>query len=244
MTDSIYSDHLPVRRLDFTPVPVKKPATSADSPSSVSKDAVDQRFQSIPKRGRAMDDPKEKGAFSGRLLVRTTPEIHQDIYQAAKLSGRSINSWLEAVASKSAQEQIQAAQEIGKPLAPSARLLDDESDELAVLVDAVRPNLKSQKTASIFAFIAAVEAVQVGLNMLRQCLRDDRIDTASALLDAISPLLKGSETIVTPEFIEGVEIFFHGVDAVRKCIKHEDASNTQQVLNQILQFFSTVDSPP
>jgi uncharacterized protein (DUF1778 family) len=246
MTDSTYPIHSAAQISGFEITPsVNPPASSGQLRPALDKGSTTDVGKKKLLAGKRDDmaSPKEKVSFSGRLLVRTNPAIHESVHDAAKLAGRSINAWIEQTISKTAQEELlQAAGTPAKLPPPSLSLLDDESDELAALVDDVRPRLKSQKTASIFAFIGAVEMLQMGLHALRQCLRDDRIDTVSELLDAIVPFLKQPDDLVAPEFGEALTQFFDGLEGIRKCIKNEDTQNTLQVLAQVIDFFSAADS--
>jgi predicted HicB family RNase H-like nuclease len=52
-------------------------------------DSVDDYLDLCRERGEAPDKP-----FSGRFVVRVSPEIHRKVYVSAKKSGQSINAWL------------------------------------------------------------------------------------------------------------------------------------------------------
>ena len=52
-------------------------------------DSVDDYLDLCRERGEAPDKP-----FSGRFVVRVSPEIHRRVYVSAKKSGQSINAWL------------------------------------------------------------------------------------------------------------------------------------------------------
>jgi predicted HicB family RNase H-like nuclease len=52
-------------------------------------DSVDDYVDLCKERGEAPDKP-----FSGRFVVRVSPEIHRKVYVSAKKSGQSINAWL------------------------------------------------------------------------------------------------------------------------------------------------------
>ena len=53
------------------------------------KDSVNDYLDFCRKRGEAPDKP-----FTGKFVVRLSPELHRKIYVSAKLSGESINAWL------------------------------------------------------------------------------------------------------------------------------------------------------
>jgi len=52
-------------------------------------DSIDVYLAYCEKTGKTPDKP-----FSGKILVRTTPEQHRDIYIAAKAAGMSLNQWI------------------------------------------------------------------------------------------------------------------------------------------------------
>ena len=52
-------------------------------------DSVDDYLAMCKERGEAPDKP-----FSGRFLVRVSPETHRRIHASAKKAGLSINAWL------------------------------------------------------------------------------------------------------------------------------------------------------
>lgn len=53
------------------------------------KDSVDDYLAFCEERGEAPDKP-----FTGKFVVRISPELHRKIYLSAKLSNKSINAWL------------------------------------------------------------------------------------------------------------------------------------------------------
>lgn len=52
-------------------------------------DSVNDYLDLCKERGEAPDKP-----FSGKFVVRVSPEIHRKVYVSAKKSGQSINAWL------------------------------------------------------------------------------------------------------------------------------------------------------
>jgi predicted HicB family RNase H-like nuclease len=57
-------------------------------------DSVDDYLDMCESRGEEPEKP-----FSGRFVVRVSPEVHRKIYVAAKKTGQSINAWLNATLS-------------------------------------------------------------------------------------------------------------------------------------------------
>ncbi|GER94853.1 type II toxin-antitoxin system HicB family antitoxin [hot springs metagenome] len=53
------------------------------------KDSVDDYLEFCKERGEKPDKP-----FTGKFVVRLSPELHRKIYIAAMKSGESINTWL------------------------------------------------------------------------------------------------------------------------------------------------------
>ena len=53
------------------------------------RDSVDDYLDLCKESREAPDKP-----FSGRFVVRVSPEIHRKVYVSAKKSGQSINAWL------------------------------------------------------------------------------------------------------------------------------------------------------
>lgn len=54
------------------------------------KDSIDDYLDWCKKLGQSPDKP-----FSGQFMVRTTPETHQAAHIAAKISGLSLNAWVD-----------------------------------------------------------------------------------------------------------------------------------------------------
>ncbi len=52
-------------------------------------DSVDDYLNMCKERNEVPDKP-----FSGKFLVRLSPEIHRKIYTSAKKAGLSVNAWL------------------------------------------------------------------------------------------------------------------------------------------------------
>ena len=53
------------------------------------KNSVDCYLDFCKKKNKDPDKP-----FSGKLLVRISPDIHRDVHAAAKNSGLSLNKWI------------------------------------------------------------------------------------------------------------------------------------------------------
>jgi len=53
------------------------------------KDSVDDYLDMCQSRGEEPEKP-----FSGKFVVRVSPDVHRKIYMAAKRAGQSINAWL------------------------------------------------------------------------------------------------------------------------------------------------------
>lgn len=53
-------------------------------------DSVDDYLEFCKERGEEPEQP-----FSGKLMVRINPQLHQKIANRAKQEGKSLNSWIE-----------------------------------------------------------------------------------------------------------------------------------------------------
>jgi predicted HicB family RNase H-like nuclease len=69
------------------------------------KDSVDDYLEFCQEIGEKPNKP-----FSGKLPFRTTPEVHRQIYIAAKKAGKSINAWMEEAVVERASEEVRAIQ--------------------------------------------------------------------------------------------------------------------------------------
>jgi len=65
------------------------------------KDSVDDYLDFCQEIGEKPNKP-----FSGKLPFRTTPEVHRQIYIAAKKTGKSINAWMEDVVERATEEEL------------------------------------------------------------------------------------------------------------------------------------------
>lgn len=64
-------------------------------------DSVDDYLEFCEEMGESPDKP-----FSGKFHFRTTPENHRKITIAAAGENKSINSWMESVLTKAAEEKV------------------------------------------------------------------------------------------------------------------------------------------
>lgn len=65
------------------------------------KESVDDYLEFCKERGEAPDKP-----FTGKFVVRLSPELHRKIYLSAKLSNESINAWLNEKLSRVVDEEM------------------------------------------------------------------------------------------------------------------------------------------
>ena len=61
------------------------------------KDSVDDYLEFCAERNEEPEKP-----FSGKLILRMSPELHHDIFVHAKQAGKSINSYINETLSKTA----------------------------------------------------------------------------------------------------------------------------------------------
>jgi predicted HicB family RNase H-like nuclease len=62
--------------------------TSVDELEQAFKDSVDEYLDFCKELGRALEKP-----FSGKLMLRLSPEIHERAAYQAKCNGVSLNAW-------------------------------------------------------------------------------------------------------------------------------------------------------
>ena len=67
----------------------------------VFKESVDDYLSFCKERGEAPDKP-----FTGKFVVRISPELHRKIYLSAKLSNESINAWLNQKLDRAVNEEL------------------------------------------------------------------------------------------------------------------------------------------
>jgi predicted HicB family RNase H-like nuclease len=63
--------------------------TSVQELQQAFKESVDDYLEFCRERGEEPDRP-----FSGRLMVRLSPELHRDVYIQAQREGKSLNQWV------------------------------------------------------------------------------------------------------------------------------------------------------
>lgn len=63
--------------------------TSVDELEEAFRESVDDYLQFCEERGEAPEKP-----FSGRLVLRTSPELHRKMYLSAAREGKSLNQWI------------------------------------------------------------------------------------------------------------------------------------------------------
>ena len=65
------------------------------------KESVDDYLSFCKERGEAPNKP-----FTGKFVVRISPELHRKIYLSAKLSNESINAWLNEKLDRVVNEEL------------------------------------------------------------------------------------------------------------------------------------------
>jgi predicted HicB family RNase H-like nuclease len=90
------------RVLDINDVVTFKAQTIEEARQEFQK-SIDDYLEFCQELGHEPDKP-----FSGKLPFRTTPEHHRKIFIAAKKAGKSINTWMDEVLTKAADQTIQA----------------------------------------------------------------------------------------------------------------------------------------
>ncbi len=63
--------------------------TSVEELEREFRDSVDDYLEFCEERGEEPDRP-----FSGRLMLRLSPNVHRDMYVRARQEGKSLNQWI------------------------------------------------------------------------------------------------------------------------------------------------------
>ncbi|MDZ4699736.1 MAG: type II toxin-antitoxin system HicB family antitoxin [Rhodothermales bacterium] len=63
--------------------------TSVEDLQRAFRESIDDYLAYCSERGEEPDRP-----FSGRLMVRLSPELHRDVYVQAQREGKSLNQWI------------------------------------------------------------------------------------------------------------------------------------------------------
>jgi predicted HicB family RNase H-like nuclease len=63
--------------------------TSVEELQRAFRESIDDYLEYCKERGEQPDRP-----FSGRLMVRLSPELHRDVYVQAQREGKSLNQWI------------------------------------------------------------------------------------------------------------------------------------------------------
>ena len=63
------------------------------------RDSIDDYLDFCAARGEEPEKP-----YSGKFVVRTTPELHREIYTQARLARKSINYWINETLEKAVAE--------------------------------------------------------------------------------------------------------------------------------------------
>jgi predicted HicB family RNase H-like nuclease len=62
------------------------------------KDSIDDYLEFCATHGESPEKP-----FSGRLVIRISPELHRDIYVRSKIAEKSLNNWIREALEKAIQ---------------------------------------------------------------------------------------------------------------------------------------------
>lgn len=63
--------------------------TSVEELEAAFRDSVDDYLEFCEERGEEPDKP-----FSGRLMLRLSPDLHRAVYVRARREGKSLNQWI------------------------------------------------------------------------------------------------------------------------------------------------------
>ncbi len=73
--------------------------TTVDKPERAFHESIDAYIASSEEQGRRAQKP-----YSGRLMLRVSPEVHSAVATAASIRGKSINQWASEVLGKAASQ--------------------------------------------------------------------------------------------------------------------------------------------
>lgn len=76
-------------------------AKSVEELQTAFKESVDDYLEFCAERGEEPDKP-----FSGKFVLRLTPEQHRLIATAAKISGKSLNTWITEHIHRDAEQEL------------------------------------------------------------------------------------------------------------------------------------------
>lgn len=201
-------------------------------PSLISNPKIGPSIETLP----AVSDPRsldQSGAsdegttlkmYSGKLPFRTKPETHGRIAQAAQQSGLSINAWLERAAEEKLQRDQATKAEVS--LASLQKTLGNNSSIIFDLVDEFRPQLKSQKTSTMFELIEAIEKLLMGWDCVSEHLNPHKARTITDLINAIQPCLNYASPDRTCDFFRAIAKLHEGLEAIAALLKENSCSTT------------------
>jgi hypothetical protein len=226
----------------------------------------DNNYKPIPPK-EPMPIQEDRGLsknYSGKLPFRTTPDIHEDIFFAAKQSGKSINAWMEEILREAAKQRREAPEQPSNPPSHSLQqLFQEQPDTVFELIDTIKPELKSHKTRDTVSLMGEIERLVASYELIRtQVNKGDAQTTANLLSSAIHPLLKNTqeedigtcvtaiEATIAPRLkqqdvasvldcIQALGQFLVGVVAIRLYLKDDSLENTLAVVQNVIRHLSS-----
>jgi hypothetical protein len=188
----------------------------------------------------ATQDDRELKTFSGKLPFRTKPEIHEDIFFAAKQAGKSINAWMEEVLSEAAKQKREESQEPSNPPPQSLQqLFQERPDAVFELIDTIKPELKSHKTRDTVDLIGDVEKLVSGFALIRaQVNSEDPKAAAELITSATYPCLKRPKFTETKDKYAEIEDCLSAIEsAISPHLRQPDPEGFLACLSAFGQFF-------
>lgn len=74
---------------------------TVDEVKTAFRESVDDYIEYCAKRGEEPEKP-----FTGKLMLRITPDLHRKVFIAAKQSGASLNAWIAQALEHSTEHQL------------------------------------------------------------------------------------------------------------------------------------------
>ncbi len=186
--------------------------------------------------------------FSGKMPFRTTPEIHREIYRAAKQAGKSVNAWMEEELQQTAAKQLYGAPDRPPDISLQSiqQLLKENPAAIAGLVDDVKPLLKNQKMITTFEFLSAFEQLVEGWVVLKKCLQDPQLATANQLVHdlaiVLKPALRDQNIETLFDFLTAMQQMNAGRVALQNCLKREDPEATLTALQKVFDLLEDLEA--
>jgi len=184
-----------------------------------------------------------------QLSFRVDENTHHRIHQAAKKSGKSINSWMEEVVSEAANDVLGVEPHNIACSSPVIQELID-TNKLVDLVKELKGCLKEWEPLFVLDFSASLQKLLIGIDAIRVFL-DTQSTSLSVTLSsyikensseitilslACLPTVRDSNNTIIPEFITALKRFLAGLNSIQIFLKEDRGENTVKVVAKVEKF--------